>query len=77
MLIYDNVLLCIPGAGFDAIFHWYLSMLGRFFYLHIVKSSPCNQSCKRLGLIVFTPTFTPYFTFLIVFHIVALILSLK
>ena len=52
-------------------------MLGRFFYLHIVKSTPCNQSYKRLGFFIFTQTFTSYFTFVMVFHIAALILSLK
>ena len=59
--------LCIPVAGFDAIFDWYLSMLGRFYYLHIVESTPYNQSCKRLGFFIAKPTFTFYFTFLIGF----------
>ena len=77
MFIFVNMKLCIPVAGFDAVFDWYLSMLGRFFYLQIVKSTPCNQTCKRLGFFIATPTFTPYFTFLIGFHILALILVLK
>ena len=77
MFIFVNVELCIPVAGFDTIFNWYLSKLARFFYLHIVESTPCNQSCKRLGFCITTPTFTSYFTFFIGFHIFALILSLK
>ena len=62
-LYFVIVYLCIPVAGFDAIFDWYLSMLERFFYLHIVKSTPYNQSCKRLGFLVFILTFTSHFTF--------------
>ena len=64
-------------AGFVSIFDWYLSMLGRFFYIHIVESSPCNQSYKQLGSFMFTPTSMSYFTFLTGVRIIALIISLK
>ena len=39
-------------------------MLRRLFYLHIVKSTLCDQSCKRFGFLIFTLTFTSHFTFL-------------
>ena len=41
----------MPVAGFDAIFDWYLSMLGCFIYFHIVKSTQCNKSYKGLGFL--------------------------
>ena len=37
-------------------------LLGIFFYLHIVKSTPVNQSCKGLSFLSFILTFTSYFT---------------
>ena len=55
-LFFVIVYLYIPVAGFDAIFDWYLSMLGRIFNLHIVKSTPCNQSCKGLDFLFFILT---------------------
>ena len=76
-IVFVIVYLCIPEAGFDAIFDWYLSMLGRFFYLHIIKSTPYNQSCKRLGFLIFIPTFMSHLYVLMCFHLVALIVSLK
>ena len=43
------VYLGIQVDGFDAIFDCITNMIGRFFfYLQIVKSTPCNQACKRL-----------------------------
>ena len=59
------------------LFDWYLGMLGCFFYLHIVKSTTCDQSYKRLGFLIFTLSFTSCLMFFKVFHIVALSLSLK
>ena len=50
-LFFVSAYLCIQVAGFDAIFDRHSSMLGHFFYLHIVKSTPCNQSCKILGFL--------------------------
>ena len=52
----------IPVAGFDAIFDWYVSTLGRFFNLHIVKPTTCHQSCKGMGFLFFILTFTSHFT---------------
>ena len=76
-ILFDNVQLCVPLAGFDAIFDWYMRMLGRLFYFHIVKSTPCDQSFKRVGFLIFTLTFTSHLTCFKGFHIVALSLSLK
>ena len=39
-LFFVIVYLYIRVAGFDAIFDWYSSMLGHFFYLQIVESTP-------------------------------------
>ena len=55
---------CISVAGFDAIFDWQLSMPGRFIYLHIVRSTPCNQSCKILSFMFFSLMFTSHFALL-------------
>ena len=74
-LFFVSVKLCVPLAGFDAISDWYLSTLGRFFCLHIVKSTSCDQSCKILGLLIFTLMFTSHLTFYKGFYIVALSLS--
>ena len=63
-LFFVIVYLCVPVAGYDAIWDWYLSMLERFIYLHIVKSTPCNKSCKGLGFLIFILTFKSHFTFL-------------
>ena len=47
-LFYVVVYLGIKVDGFDAIFECITKMKGRFFYLQIVKSTPCNQAWKRL-----------------------------
>ena len=75
-LFFVIVYLCFPVAGFNAIFDWYLSMLGCFIYLHIVKSMPCNLVCERCGFLIFNLTFTSHFTSC-VFHLVALIQLFK
>ena len=38
-LFFVNVSPCIPVAGFDAIFDWHSSVLGRLFCLHFVELS--------------------------------------
>ena len=63
-LFFVILYLCLPVYGFDAII-----MLGSFF-LQIFKSTPCNQSCKRLGFSVFILTFTSILCFMCL-HIVA------
>ena len=50
--------LGIQEATFNALFDCITSMIGRYFYLHIVKSMPCNQACKSLGFLIFILTFT-------------------
>ena len=61
------VIVCLPVADFQAIFDLYLSILLRFIYLHIVKSTPYNQSCNVLY-------FDVHVTFYVImsFHLVAL-----
>ena len=43
------VYLAIQEACFDAIFDCITNMIGRMFNLHIVKSTPNNQTWKRRG----------------------------
>ena len=50
--------LGIQEATFDAIFDSITNTIGRYFYLHIVKSMPCNQACKSLSFLIFILTFT-------------------
>ena len=38
-------------------------MIGRLFNLHIVKSTPNNQTWKRRGFLIFILTLTSHFTF--------------
>ena len=57
------VYLAIEVAYFDAIFDCITNMIGRLFYLHIVKSTPNKQACKRQGFLTFILTFTSHFTF--------------
>ena len=47
------VYLAIQVACFDAIFDCVTNMIGRLFYLHIVKSTPYNQAWKRRGFLIF------------------------
>ena len=57
------VYLAIQEACFDAIFDCITNMIGRLFNLHIVKSTPNNQTWKRWGLLIFILTLTSTFTF--------------
>ena len=61
------VYLAFQVACFDAIFDCITNMIGRFFYLHIDKSMPNNQTWKRLGFLIFILTLTSYFKFSYVF----------
>ena len=54
--------LYIPVANFDKKILQVFVLLRHFFYLHIVKSTPGNQSCKGLGFLSFILTFKSYFT---------------
>ena len=68
---------CIPRAGFEAIFDFHFSIIQCSLCLHIVESTSCNKSWKRLGFIIFVLTSTSHFYAFKCFHFVALILSLK
>ena len=70
------VYLAIQVACFDAIFDCITNMIGRLFNLHIVKSTPNNQTWKRQGFLIFILTLTSHFT-LSCFHHVALHIALK
>ena len=41
------VYLGIQVASFDSIFDCITNMIGLLFYLQIVKSTPCNQTCQK------------------------------
>ena len=55
--------LVIQVACFDAIFDCITNMIGRLFYLHIVKSTPNNQTWKRWDFFTFILSLTSHFTF--------------
>ena len=57
------VYLAIQVACFDAIFDCITNMIGRLFYLHIVKSTLNNRAWKRRGFLIFILTLTSHFTF--------------
>ena len=57
------VYLAIQIACFDAIFDCIMIMFGPLFNLHIVKSTPNNQTWKRQGFWIFILTVTSHFTF--------------
>ena len=57
------VYLAIQVACFDAIFDCIVNMIGRLFYLHIVKSTSNNHACKRQGFLIFILAFMSHFTF--------------
>ena len=57
------VYLSIQVACFGAIFDCITNMIGRLFNLHIVKSTPNNQTWKRRGFLIFILTLTSHFTF--------------
>ena len=61
------VYLAIQVPCFDAIFDCITNMIGRLFYMHIVKSTPNNKACKGQGFLIFILTFTSHFTFSYVF----------
>ena len=61
------VYIAIQVACFDAVFDCITNMIGRLFNLHIVKSTPNNQTCKRWGFTIFILTLTSHFTFSYVF----------
>ena len=72
-----SMCICIPVTGFYAIFVWYLSMLGCFIYLHIVKSTTCNQTCKGCFFLSFVLAVHVTFSIIMSFYLVALIRTLK
>ena len=57
------VYLAIQVACFGAIFDCITNMIGRLFNLHIVKSTPNNQTWKRRVFSIFILTLTSHFTF--------------
>ena len=57
------VYIAIQVACFDAVFDCITNMIGRLLNLHIVKSTPNNQTCKRRGFTIFILTLTSHFTF--------------
>ena len=61
------VYLAVKVACFDAIFDCITNMIGRLFNLHIVKSTPNNQTWKRRSFLIFILTLTSHFTFSYVF----------
>ena len=61
------VYLAIQVACFDAIFDCITNMIGRLFNMHIVKSTPNNQTWKRRDFLIFFLTLTSHFTFSYVF----------
>ena len=50
------VYLAIQVACFDAMFDCITNMIGRLFNLHIVKSTPNNQTWKKRGFLIFNLT---------------------
>ena len=61
------VYLFIQEACFNVIFDGITNMIGRFFDLHIDKSTPTNQTWKRWGFLIFILTLTSHITFSYVF----------
>ena len=59
--------LCIPVSRFDKILDWQLSMLGRFFYLHIIKSTPFDPAYKKRYLYLHSDAHGAFYV-LSVFH---------
>ena len=62
-LFTTSVYPAIQVAYFDAIFDCIMNMIVRLFNLHIVKSTPNNQTWKRRGFFIFILTLTSHFTF--------------
>ena len=67
LLLTTIVHLAIQVACFDAIFDCITSMIGRLFNLHIVKSTPNNQTWETRGFLTFILTLTSYYTLSYVF----------
>ena len=61
------VYLAIEVACYDAIFDCITNMIERLLNLHIVKSTPNNQTWKRRCFLIFILTLTSHFTFSYVF----------
>ena len=63
--------LAIQVACFDAIFDCITNMFGRLFNLHIVKSTPNNQTLKKTGFVdLYSDVYVTFYVF-ICFHLVA------
>ena len=58
-------------ACFDAIFDCITTIFGRLFKLHIVKSTPNNQTWKRRGFFYLYSDVNVTFHVFICFHLVA------
>ena len=65
------VYLAIQVACFDAIFDCFTNVIGRLFNLHIVKSTPNNQTWKRRGFLDLYSDVNVIFYVFICFHLVA------
>ena len=65
------VYLAIQVACFDAIFDCITKIIGRLFNLHIVKSTPNNQTWKNRGFIDLYSDVNVIFYVFICFHLVA------
>ena len=71
-LLTTIVYLAIQVACFDAIFECITNMIRRLFNLHIVKSTPNNQTWKRRGFLdLYSDGVNIHFTFSYFFHLVA------
>ena len=76
--LFTNVVcLAIQVACFDAIFDCITNMIGRLFNLHIVESTPNNQTWKRRGFLIFIVTLTTYFYVFIFFSSCSIKCSVK
>ena len=65
------VYLAIQVACFDAIFDFITNTIGRLFNLHIVKSTPNNQTWKKTGFLYLYSDVNVTFYVFICFHLVA------
>ena len=62
-----SVYIAIHVACFDAVYDCITNMIGRLFNMHIVKSTPNNQTWKRRGFMIFILKLTSHSTFSYVF----------
>ena len=70
--------LAIQGTCFNVIFECITNMIGRLFYLHIVRSTPNNQEWKRRGCLdLYSDVLNVTVYVFICFHLVALNVALK